>query len=66
MGVSSSVHIEIHLNFPELHWFYSLLRVLKGRIFQIPERRYIGVANGIRKIQGLGNFCSNLEISEAF
>ena len=25
-----------------------------------------GVANGIRKIQGLGNFCSNLEISEAF
>ena len=26
----------------------------------------LGVANGIRKIQGLGNFCSNLEISEAF
>ena len=25
-----------------------------------------GVANGIQKIQGLGNFCSNLEISEAF
>ena len=24
------------------------------------------VANGIRKIQGLGNFCSNLEISEEF
>ena len=26
----------------------------------------LGVANGIRKIQGLGNFCSDLEISEAF
>ena len=26
----------------------------------------LGVANGIRKIQGLGNFCSNIEISKAF
>ena len=25
-----------------------------------------GVANGTRKIQGLGNFCSNLEILEVF
>ena len=24
------------------------------------------LANGTRKIQGLGNFCTNLEISEAF
>ena len=26
----------------------------------------IGVANSTRKIQGLGKFCFNLEISEAF
>ena len=26
----------------------------------------LGVANGTQKIQGLGDFCSDLEISEAF
>ena len=32
----------------------------------LKPKTQLGVANGIRKIQGLGNFCSNLEISEAF
>ena len=34
--------------------------------YGIHRMTFLGVANGIRKIQGLGNFCSNLEISEAF
>ena len=37
-----------------------------GSWFHDRLRLNLGVANGTRKVQGLGNFCSNLEISEAF
>ena len=35
-------------------------------LYIIPYIGILGVANGTRKILGLGKFCSNLEISEAF
>ena len=34
--------------------------------FASANRADVGVANGTRKIQGLGKFCSNLEISKTF
>ena len=38
----------------------------KSKKTRAKSKRRIGVANGTRKIQGLGNFCPDLEISEAF
>ena len=53
----------VHVHLPQINLFLML------DLFTSLEQRQsviLGVANGIRKIKGLGNFCSNLEISEAF
>ena len=43
-------------------WLIRYMYLRESRLVKPHE----GVANGTWKIQGLGNFCSDLEISEAF